>query len=137
MILAYKKKHLVNLQKFWDLTRPSPPPLWEKFPKKNVFLGGSVPYSLLASAVLSSTSKAFVWLCVLPVGVTPDHIRVVFVVVVLLLLLGLLDLLLLQQMANCRVLSSASKAFVWFCVLPVGVTPDHISCLSPIRIHTL
>ena len=34
MILAYKK-HLVNLQKFWDLRRP-PPPLWEKFPKRGV-----------------------------------------------------------------------------------------------------
>ena len=31
----HAKKHLVNLQKFWELGRP-PPPLWEKFPNNPV-----------------------------------------------------------------------------------------------------
>ena len=35
----HTKNHLVNIQKFWELRSPIPPPLWEKFPKNPVFLG--------------------------------------------------------------------------------------------------
>ena len=40
----HTKKYLVNLQKFWDLGTPPPPPCWEKFPNNIVFFNESVPY---------------------------------------------------------------------------------------------
>ena len=50
-MIWHTKNNLCNLQKFWELRRPPPAPLWEKFPKNPVFFGGGVPYSKIQISI--------------------------------------------------------------------------------------